>query len=123
MEITISRDRYAIMEYVSKQPGEFRMAEMYHLLRDLEPEKWQARDVKITLEWLADMGLVKRKLVKAGPGQKWLYYQACFDPEFLRSRTEILSDQEIVKYECRGFAEKIRYLNAQKNEKLIYRKF
>lgn len=63
MEITLSLDRYTIMEHVSKQASEFRMADMYHFLKKLESEKWQAKDVKITLEWLADMGLAKRKLL------------------------------------------------------------
>ena len=119
MEITLSLDRYTIMEHVSAQASEFipvskmicqqitaivkveanhlankyareyRMADMYYLLKELEPEKWQAKDVKVTLEWLADMGLVKRK--------------------------------EIVKYKCYGFVEKIRYLHAQINEKISLR--
>lgn len=121
MEITLSLDRYTIMEHVSQQAGEFRMAEMYFLLKGMEPERWQAVEVKITLEWLADMGLVKRKLVKAGHGQKWLFYQACYDYEFLFSRTELFCDMKIVKYKCRGNVERIRCLLAQINEK-AYRK-
>ena len=66
MEIILSLDKYTIMEQVSKQASAFRMADMYHLLKKLEPEKWQAKDVKITLEWLADMGLAKRKLLNGG---------------------------------------------------------
>lgn len=118
MEITLSLDRYTIMEHVSKQANEFRMADMYHLLKKLEPEKWQAKDVKITLEWLADMGLAKRKLLNGEYRQKLLFYQACYDYEFLLSRTEPLCDMEIVKYKCYSFAEKIRYFHAQINEKI-----
>lgn len=121
MEITLSLDRYTIMEHVSAQDSDFRMADMYYLLKELEPEKWQAKDVKVTLEWLADMGLAKRKLVKASHRQKYLFYQACYDYEFLLSRTELLCDMEAVKYKCYGFAEKIRYLHAQINEKISFR--
>lgn len=121
MEITLSLGRYTIMEHVSKQANEFRMADIYHLLKMLEPEKWQAKDVKITLEWLADMGLVKRKLLNGEYRQKFLFYQACYDYEFLLSRTEQLSDMEIVKYKCYSFVEKIRYLYAKINEKISYK--
>ena len=121
MEITLSLDRYTIMEQVSQQASEFRMADIYFLLKRLEPERWRAIEVKITLEWLADMGLVKRKLVKAGRGQNWLFYQACYDSEFLFSRAELLYDMQAVKYTCQGNAERIRYLFAQINEK-AYRK-
>lgn len=121
MEITLSLDRYTIMEQVSKQASEFRMADMYHLLKKLEPEKWQAKDVKITLEWLADMGLAKRKLLNGRHRQKLLFYQTCYDYEFLLSRTEQLCDMEIVKYKCYSLVEKIRYLHAQINEKISYK--
>ena len=121
MEIILSLDRYTIMEQVSQQASEFRMADMYFLLKRLEPERWRAIEVKITLEWLADMGLVKRKLVKAGRGQKWLFYQACYDYEFLLNRAELFCDMQAVKYKCQGNTERIRYLFAQINEK-AYRK-
>ena len=57
VEIMLSTDRYIIMEYVSRQVKEFRLAEMYDLLKKQDSQKWKAKEVKISLEWLADMGL------------------------------------------------------------------
>lgn len=85
-EVILSVDRYIIMECVSQQTKEFRFAEMYYLLKKNDSERWQAKNVKITLEWLADMGLVRRKMVKVKPGQTWLFYQSRFDYGFLLSR-------------------------------------
>lgn len=121
MEIELSLDRYTIMKHVSQQAGKFRMAEMYHLLKGLEPDRCRPVEVKITLEWLADMGLVKREMVKAGHGQRWLFYRARYDYEFLLSRTKPDGEMDIVKYKCQGKAERLRYLFAQINEK-AYRK-
>lgn len=86
MEVVLDPDRYDIMVYISSQTKEFRLAELYYLLKKQDPQKWETKEVKISLEWLADMGLIKRKTVKVNPGQAWLFYQPCFDHAFLHSR-------------------------------------
>ena len=112
MEVMLSADRYIIMENVSRQTNEFRFAEMYNLLKKIDLGRWKAKEVKITLEWLADMGLIKRKTVKASPGQAWLFYQPCFDHAFLHSRIKPEGSgnrAETRVYICRGIIEKLRY--------------
>ncbi len=112
MEVVLGAERYMIMECVSRQTKEFRFAEMYYLLKKIDSGRWQARDVKITLEWLADMGLVSRKKVKVKPGQTWLFYQPCFDHGFLLSRINPESGGSCTEarvYICRGTIEKLRY--------------
>lgn len=73
MEVALDPDRYEIMIYIAGRTEEFRLAELYYLLKKQDPQKWKAKEVKISLEWLADMGLIKRKTVKASPGQAWLF--------------------------------------------------
>lgn len=97
--------------------GDFRMADIYFLFKGREAERWRAIEVKMILEWLTDTGLAKRKLVKAGRGQKWLFYRACYAYEFLLGRTELFCDIQAVKYKCQGHAVGIRYLFVQINEK------
>lgn len=111
-EVILSADRYIIMENVSRQTNEFRFAEMYYLLKKINPRKWQAKEVKITLEWLADMGLIRRKTVKVKPGQKWLFYQPCMDYIFLKSRIKSGGGENCAEtrvYICEGIIEKLRY--------------
>ena len=103
------------MECVSRQTKEFRFAEIYYLLKKLDPERWQAEEVKITLEWLADMGLVRRKIVKTR-----LFYQSCFDYSFLLSRIKqkgSIHCAEPSVYICKGIFEKIRYKYASIKER------
>lgn len=112
VEIMLSTDRYIIMEYVSRQVKEFRLAEMYDLLKKQDSQKWKAKEVKISLEWLADMGLIKRKTVKVKPGQAWLFYQPCFDHDYLLSRIKPEDRGNCTEtrvYICRGIIEKLRY--------------
>lgn len=112
MEVELDPDRYDIMAYISGQKKEFRFAELYHLLKKHDPQKWEAKEVKISLEWLADMGLIKRKTVKVNPGQAWLFYQPCFDHDFLYNRIKPEgsgSCAETRVYICRGIIEKLRY--------------
>lgn len=121
MEVMISCDRYMIMAYVSRQTKKFRFAEMYFLLKKISPGTYNAEYVKLTLEWLADMGLVKKIMIKVKPGQKWLYYQACYDYEFLQSRIKNSSERqsaEQIKYVCRGLLEKFRCRYAKVKEKI-----
>lgn len=121
MEVMISCDRYMIMEYVSRQTKKFRLAEMYFLLKKISPGTCNAEYVKLTLEWLADMGLVKKIMIKVKPGQKWLYYQACYDYEFLQSRIKNSSERqcaEPVTYVCCGLPEKVRCRCAEIKEKI-----
>lgn len=121
MEVMISCDRYMIMEYVSRQTKKFRLAEMYFLLKKISPGTCNAEYVKLTLEWLADMGLVKKIMIKVKPGQKWLYYQACYDYEFLQSRIKNSSERqcaEQIKYVCCGLMEKFRCRYAEIKEKM-----
>lgn len=112
MEVVLDSDRYVIMEYVSQQAEEFRFAEMYYLLKKQDSPKWEAKEVKISLEWLADMGLIKRKTVKVKLGQTWLYYQPCFDYAFLSGRIKPKGGRtrtEARSYICRGMIEELRY--------------
>lgn len=112
MEVLLDSDRYVIMEYVSQQAEEFRFTEMYYLLKKQDSPKWKAKEVKISLEWLADMGLIKRKTVKVKPGQTWLYYQPCFNYAFLSGRIKPEGEgtrTEAMSYICRGIIEKLRY--------------
>ena len=121
MEIMITPERYKVMKYVSQQKQAFRLAEMYYLMKRIDSEKWQAGELKIILEWLADMGLIKRKFVKAGRGQSWLYYQSCFDTMFLLERTKNESEIHCIKsisYLCCGVMEKLRYQYACIKEKI-----
>lgn len=120
MEIMLSQDRYTVMEYVSQQTEKFRFAELYYLLKKLDPDT-NAEDVKITLEWLVDMDLVKRIFVKVSHGQKWLYYRPRYDYGFLLSRIRLDSESQYagaVKYRCYGLAEEIRYQYAGIKEKI-----
>lgn len=120
-EVMLNENRYIIMECVSKQTKEFRFAEMYYLLKKIDAGRWQAEDVKITLEWLADMGLVRRKMVKVKPGQTWLFYQSRFNYGFLLGRLKqeggghCMGDRV---YICRGNIEKLRYKYACIKERL-----
>ncbi len=112
MEVVLDPDRFVIMEYVLSQTKEFRFAELYHLLKKQDPQKWKAKEVKISLEWLADMGLIRRKMVKVGPGQKWLFYQPCLDYVFplIHIKPEGSGNcAETRVYICSGIIEKLRY--------------
>ncbi len=120
MEVKISADRYTIMQGVSRQKKEFRFAEMYYLLKGIDAARWQAKEVKLSLEWLADMGLIKRKIVKEKPGQSWLFYQPCFDDAFLHSRIRLKISgkrSETRVYICKGMIEKLRYKYACMRER------
>ena len=121
MEVALNSDRYVIMEYISSQTKEFRLAELYYLLKKQDPQKWKAKEVKISLEWLADMGLVRRKMVKVKRGQTWLFYQSRFDYSFLLSRLKQESGGHCMEdrvYVCRGNIEKLRYKYACIMERL-----
>ncbi len=112
MEVALDPDRYEIMTCIAGRTEEFRLAELYYLLKKQNPQKWKAKEVKISLEWLADMGLIKRKTVKASPGQAWLFYQPCFDHAFLHSRIKPEGSgnrAETRVYICRGIIEKLQY--------------
>jgi len=120
MEVVLGADRYMIMEWVSRQEKQFRFAELYYLLKKAGLVRWQARDVKITLEWLADMGLVRRKKVKEKPGQRLLFYQPCFDHDFLPGRIKPEDGGNCMEagvYICRGTIEILRYKYACIKEK------
>lgn len=67
------------------------------------------------------MGLVKKIMIKVKPGQKWLYYQACYDYEFLQNRIKDSSKKpcaEPVTYVCCGLPEKVRCRCAEIKEKI-----
>ncbi len=120
-EVALSADRQIIMECVSQQKKEFRFAEIYFLLKKNDSERWQAKDVKIALEWLADMGLVRRKIVKAMLGQKWLFYQSRFDHGFLLSHLKQERCGHCMEdriYICRVKFEILRYKYACIKERL-----
>ena len=50
MEVELEPDRYEIMTYIAGRTDEFRLAELYYLLKKQEPQKWKAKEVKISLE-------------------------------------------------------------------------
>ena len=81
MDIILNQDRYTVMEYVARQTEKFRFAEIYHLIKKFVPGT-DVEELKITMEWLADMGLVKRIFVKISPWQEWLYYKSHYDHVF-----------------------------------------
>lgn len=120
-EVALSLDKYLIMECVSQQADAFRFAELYHMLKRMDPDRWRACDVKIMLEWLADMDLIKRKRVKVRSGQTWLFYQPGFDESFLHSRIKYGKDGNGLEsrvYLCQGMLEILRYRYASIKERL-----